>query len=186
MENASDFVTILLGNGDGTFQSAGIPDPGPRSQTYTYSRPTSISVGDLNGDGVADLFVPTLYDGIVVLLGNGDGTFAVAGGTPAVPSSAPGVLADFNGDGIPDLAVAGNSSGMVVVFATQQTQTAAAAVGGVSPGGAGAHQVEASYPGDGNYLPSVSGTVTLLPATATALALSAGGAPAASVAAGPR
>ena len=192
VENASasqnssnqNFVTILLGNGDGTFQSAGIPDPGPRSQTYTYSRPTSISVGDLNGDGVADLFVPTLYDGIVVLLGNGDGTFAVAGGTPAVPSSAPGVLADFNGDGIPDLAVAGNSSGMVVVFATQQTQTAAAAVGGVSPGGAGAHQVEASYPGDGNYLPSVSGTVTLLPATATALALSAGGAPAASVAAG--
>ena len=61
-------VSILLGNGDGTFQS---------ERTYTTgSRPFSVAVGDFNGDGKADLAVANYGSNTVsILLGNGDGTF---------------------------------------------------------------------------------------------------------------
>ena len=63
-------VSILLGNGDGTFQSAVNYPAG--------SSPGSVVVADLNGDGFLDLAV-TNYGGTVnVLLGNGDGTFQAA------------------------------------------------------------------------------------------------------------
>jgi len=42
-----------------------------------------------------------------------------------------------------------------------ETQTATATATGISPEGTGTHQVEASYPGDGNYSASVSGTTGL-------------------------
>src|SRR5438552_662395 len=45
--NSSDFVTILLGKGDGTFQK-------PKSFT-TGAGPGGIAVGDFNGDGKLDI-----------------------------------------------------------------------------------------------------------------------------------
>ena len=61
-------VSILLGNGNGTFQPA-VSYPAGKT-------PISVAVGDFNGDGHLDLVVansqaPT----ISVLLGNGDGSF---------------------------------------------------------------------------------------------------------------
>ena len=59
-------VSVLLGNGDGTFQEA---------HNYAVgSLPSSLVVSDLNGDGHFDLAVLSVGT-ISALLGNGDGTF---------------------------------------------------------------------------------------------------------------
>jgi len=99
----SGVVTILLGNGDGTFQLG---------QSYTVGGyPYSIAVADLNGDGKQDLAVVNLVagtqGGFSVLLGNGDGTFQPQTQyfTGAYTSPSQVVVGDFNGDGIPDLAL---------------------------------------------------------------------------------
>jgi hypothetical protein len=92
-------ISILIGNGDGTFQAA---------QTFSTGKsPMGIVVTDFNLDGVLDLAVANRdSDTISVLLGNGDGTFQTALTGPA--GVYPDALAsgDFDGDGIPDLAVA--------------------------------------------------------------------------------
>ena len=57
-------VSVLLGNGDGTFQTP--------VAFATGARPQSVAVGDFNGDGKLDL-AGTSDPGVVsVLLGNGD------------------------------------------------------------------------------------------------------------------
>src|SRR5262245_50959800 len=58
-------VSILLGNGDGTF--------GTRTDLAVASHPRSVAIADLDADGRPDLAVA---GGVVsVMLGNGDGTF---------------------------------------------------------------------------------------------------------------
>jgi hypothetical protein len=88
-------VSVLLGNGDGTFQAAASYGPGA----------SSVAVGDFNGDSKPDLAV-TSGGGVSVLLGNGNGTFqtAVNYGVGGTTSSL--TVGDFNGDGKADLAVA--------------------------------------------------------------------------------
>ena len=106
-------VSILLGNGDGTFQpAASFPSGG-------YSA-ASVTAGDLNGDGILDLAVTNSsgvvnFDNLAVLLGNGDGTFQPAH-TYAVPPVYPGsvVIDDINGDGRPDVAISANLSEVLV------------------------------------------------------------------------
>jgi hypothetical protein len=63
------------------------------------------AVADLNGDGIADLFVEDYFGTYNVLLGNGDGTFTQKGAAFG-PASSTGswILGDFNNDGIPDVA----------------------------------------------------------------------------------
>lgn len=102
----SDRVSILLGNGNGTFQSA-VP--------YVVGNyPTSVAVADFNGDGKLDLAVahgiyccgPAADNGIAILLGNGDGTFQTAMQSDAGNYPVAVAAGDFNGDGKPDLAIA--------------------------------------------------------------------------------
>src|SRR5438552_15133770 len=66
----STAVSVLLGNGDGTFQ--------PALSFAAGTAPVSVAVGDINGDGRPDLAVAN--DGVSVVLGNGDGTFQPAQG----------------------------------------------------------------------------------------------------------
>ena len=92
-------VSVLLGNGDGTFQDAVNYGAG--------DRPSSVAIDDLNGDANADLAVANWgSDSVSVLLNNGDGTFqdAVNYDTGDWPSSV--AIGDLNGDANADLAVA--------------------------------------------------------------------------------
>jgi len=95
----SNTISILPGNGDGTFQ--------PQSVLSTGTAPTGIAAGDFNNDGAVDIAVTNNGDNTVtIFLNNGTGTLA------ALPTTAPtgalpsGIVAgDFNGDGKLDLAV---------------------------------------------------------------------------------
>ncbi len=108
-DNNSTNVSVLLGNGDGTFR--------PAVDYAAGSNPIYVVVADFNGDGNLDLATANWYAGTVsVLLGNGDGTFQAAQNFNI--GSLPGgmVVGDFNGDGIPDLAVANSGSYSVGVL----------------------------------------------------------------------
>ena len=92
-------VSVLLGNGDGTFQAA----QATAISCGTNAVASQITVADFNGDGKLDLATGC---GAALLLGNGDGTFQ----TPLnlnVASGPSAAIGDFNGDGSPDLAVGG-------------------------------------------------------------------------------
>ena len=96
----SGLVSVLLGNGDGTFQTA-----------VTYGsggiNPMSVAIADVNGDGKPDIVVANLNSGSVgVLLGNGDGTFRPALTFGAGTRTMSVAVADVNGDGKPDIVVA--------------------------------------------------------------------------------
>jgi hypothetical protein len=102
-------VSILLGNGDGTFTPAGSPIPG-----FNYN-PGVVVAADFNGDGYIDIAAtnftavsPSPNGTVTVLLGNNDGTFHAAPGSPVAVGVDPFamVAGDFNEDGVTDLAVA--------------------------------------------------------------------------------
>ena len=105
-------MTVLLGNGDGTFTPAG------GSPFAVGSSPQGLAVGDFNGDGIADLAIAaTSSNQVTVLLGNGTGGFTAASGSPiAVNYAAAVAVADFNGDGKADIAVADAQDNVVAVF----------------------------------------------------------------------
>src|SRR6266566_4819084 len=90
--------SVLLGNGDGTFQA-------PQT-TPVGTNPAQVAVGDFNGDGKPDLVVSSVGNNTVsVLLGKGDGTFLPPLVTPVGPNPWYFAVGDFNGDGKLDLAV---------------------------------------------------------------------------------
>jgi hypothetical protein len=104
-------VSILLGNGDGTFQAP--------QQVAAGIYPSAVVVGDFNGDDIPDLAVanPSTPGTVSILLGNGDGTFqnAVSYAAGSYPDGL--AVGDFTGNGIADLAVADHSvSGTVSVL----------------------------------------------------------------------
>src|SRR5262245_42608341 len=82
------------------------------------SRPTSVAVGDFNGDGVEDLVVATdVASGTVsVLLANGNGIFQAARNFPVGRFPYSVAVDDFNGDGFQDVAVANYGSNSVSVL----------------------------------------------------------------------
>jgi hypothetical protein len=102
--NSND-VSVLLGNGDGSFR--------PAVNLAAGAGPLSLAVGDFNGDGKLDLVTTSPAGGAVnVLMGNGDGTFGPAQYVPTGASSPVAVaVGDFNADGKMDLAVTSYTPG---------------------------------------------------------------------------
>jgi FG-GAP-like repeat len=95
-------VSVLLGNGDGTFQ--------PAIQYPVGSSAVAIVAGDFNDDGHLDLATANSQDNTIsVLLGNGDGTFQPQVTYPTGLGPAGIVAGDFNGDGKLDLATANST-----------------------------------------------------------------------------
>ena len=93
-------VSVLLGNGDGTFQP-------PVTYGVGGSTPVWAAVGDFNRDGILDLAVSvTTTNSVAILIGNGDGTFQTAVNYPVEVSPQGLAVADLNRDGKLDLAVA--------------------------------------------------------------------------------
>ncbi len=96
-------LALLAGKGDGTFQAAAtiaIPVAGT---------PIALALGDVNGDGKLDI-VASIRDTnfnntIVVLLGNGGGTFRALPPLPVDASADSIAMLDLNADGIPDIVV---------------------------------------------------------------------------------
>lgn len=104
----STTVSVLLGNGDGTFQ--------PKQDYGDGYGHRAVAVGDLNGDGRPDLAVTAYNSGsstVNVMLGNGNGTFQAQQTftTGADPRSV--AIGDVNGDGHADV-VTGNSQASTV------------------------------------------------------------------------
>ena len=106
--NDKGSVSILLGNGDGTFQ--------PANNLVAGKNPSSIAVGDFNGDGRVDIVTVNSDNTVSALLGNGDGTFQahVEYGTGSGPDFV--AVGDFNSDGRPDLVVTNSGGGSVSVL----------------------------------------------------------------------
>ena len=108
-------IAILLGNGSGGFTA---------SSTSPVSVPgymSSIASGDFNGDGKADLAVTieSGYSGtIAIFLGDGNGGFSLASGSPLLAPRPPLSLAvgDFNGDGNADLVFVSNDRTVSVML----------------------------------------------------------------------
>lgn len=111
---ATDDLTIMLGNGDGTFQS---------SQMDVGIGMSEIAVGDFNRDGFKDLAMSGSSARLYLLRGNGDGTFVQEPTQTLIPGEnhlgEDGTdidVGDFNRDGIQDLVVAVSLNGSRTVI----------------------------------------------------------------------
>jgi hypothetical protein len=109
LDLATPAVTVFVGKGDGTFNT-------PYADVFSSFGNNDVAVGDFNGDGNLDVVTASENSAVVVLLGNGDGTFQSSTdyGTPAGPIFV--VESDFNNDGNPDLAVVDGGSNGVSIF----------------------------------------------------------------------
>jgi hypothetical protein len=103
-QHDSNDVRIFLGRGDGRFSRA----PGSPFAALQSARPHNhgLAFGDFNSDGRLDVATSNQNDSSVsVLLGDGQGSFAPAEGSPFAVGRDPYPLAvgDVNGDGRPDI-----------------------------------------------------------------------------------
>ncbi len=152
----SNTVSVLLNT---TAPGAATPSFAAKQDFVTGTRPGSVSLGDLNGDGKPDLVVANFGSNTVSAFLN---TTAPGAATPsfaakqdfATGTSPPSVsVGDLNGDGRPDLALANVSSNTVSVLLNTSVGLAVPTVSVTDNGG----------PYDGSAFAATNATVTGLP-----------------------
>lgn len=111
---SANTISVMLGNGDGTFQ--------PTRELPAGRAMSRMTAGDFNRDGIKDLAISGGSTELYILLGVGDGTFTRLPTTTAIPGGDSAsncgevVVSDFNRDTVQDLVVAcGNSNGNVIL-----------------------------------------------------------------------
>jgi type II secretory pathway component GspD/PulD (secretin) len=105
-------ISVLLGNGDGTFNAQASYDVG--------TAPEWIATGDFNKDGNVDIAVANQNSNTIsILLGNGDGTFqpqtTITTGAQPISVIAAN-MHDTNGNGNLDLVVANHGDDTISIF----------------------------------------------------------------------
>jgi Flp pilus assembly secretin CpaC len=120
-----DTISILVNQDNGNFVSQA---RSPFTLAKGETTPVAIATGTfgntiVNSNGVTvspvDLVIAnSTSNNVTVLLGNGDGTFSEAAGSPYPVGTNPSavVVADFNGDGNLDFAVANKGDNTISVF----------------------------------------------------------------------
>ncbi len=114
-------ATILLGDGSGHLTQP------PGSPYDCGSAPFGVAIGDVNGDGNADLAIadsPTItaesqgVDGLWILLGDGHGVFRTQQGSPFRTGKSPSrlAIADLDGDHVNDIVVTNYNDQTITVF----------------------------------------------------------------------
>ena len=108
-------VAVLLGNGDGTYQSALV--------SSTKAVLASVTIGDFNRDGRLDVAVDNACPdtactsgSVNILLGNGDGTFQPAVAYPSGGNAFSVEAGDINGDGKLDVIIVNGSNSAGVLL----------------------------------------------------------------------
>jgi hypothetical protein len=169
-------VSVLIGNGDGTFQT-------PVTRPVGIG-PAMVAVGDINGDGFPDIVTANFafYDfatrkevygnnDVSVLVGTGSGGFTAASGSPvslganAKPFAV--AVADMNGDGFGDIVVGNYGTSTVTVLKSNGNGTFTAETPVALPTGAGpSYVVTGDFNRDGKTDVITSnfgtGTITVL------------------------
>jgi hypothetical protein len=110
LDYSSGDVSVLLGNGDGTFQSATLYPAG--------INPFGIMAADFNHDNKIDLAVVCNNGsyGLWILLGNGDGSFQSPTYYPSGYNPRVGAVSDLNSDGHLDIAIANCISNNISIY----------------------------------------------------------------------
>ena len=160
-DSVTNSVTILFGNGDGTFSTKIF-------SVTVGNAPSQLRVADFNGDGYPDVVVGDGADGKVYVLLN-DGLGQLLAPQLVYTGVAPSVnilVQDMNADGLPDVTVLQPpppESGAVllgtvsVLLSSASAQAALTTASQTLP--AGNHTLIATFPGDTNFATSTSADV---------------------------
>jgi hypothetical protein len=98
LNEGSQNISIFLNNGNGGFITMPLVDAG--------NDPTGVAVRDVNGDGISDLLVSNKQGDLLIILGNGNGTFKPYERADQTVSLAVG---DFNNNGLPEFVLSNTS-----------------------------------------------------------------------------